>query len=124
MPDITESEHIAGVYVVEPTIHGDQRGSVHRDLPPRVGSRVHVEMIQSNRANRQQGALVGLHYHLHQSDYWYIPFGEARVVLHDLREGGAHRRRKPLPRPVGREPHGRRTSRRAWPTGSPHSPTW
>ena len=34
------------------------------------------------------GALVGLHYHLHQADYWYVPFGNARVVLHDLREGG------------------------------------
>lgn len=45
-------------------------------------------MIQGNRANRQAGALVGLHYHLHQSDYWYVPFGTARVVLHDLREGG------------------------------------
>jgi dTDP-4-dehydrorhamnose 3,5-epimerase len=32
---------------------------------------------------------VGLHYHLHQADYWYVPFGHrARVVLHDLREGG------------------------------------
>jgi dTDP-4-dehydrorhamnose 3,5-epimerase len=24
---------------------------------------------------------------LHQADYWYVPFGHARVVLHDLREG-------------------------------------
>ena len=75
------------MYVVEPTIHGDQRGlfieTYRREWIP--GAR---EMIQSNRANRQQGALVGLHYHLHQSDYWYIPFGTARVVLHDLREGG------------------------------------
>jgi dTDP-4-dehydrorhamnose 3,5-epimerase len=87
MPTVTESTHIAGVYVVEPTIHGDQRGlfieTYRREWIP--GAR---EMIQSNRANRQQGALVGLHYHLHQSDYWYIPFGTARVVLHDLREGG------------------------------------
>jgi dTDP-4-dehydrorhamnose 3,5-epimerase len=45
-------------------------------------------MLQGNRANRQAGALVGLHYHLHQADYWYVPFGHARVVLHDLREGG------------------------------------
>ncbi len=56
MPDITESEHIAGVYVVEPTIHGDQRGlfieTYRREWIP--GAR---EMIQSNRANRQQGAL-------------------------------------------------------------------
>jgi len=87
MPEISESPHIAGVYVVEPTIHGDQRGlfieTYRREWIP--GAR---EMIQGNRANRQQGALVGLHYHLHQSDYWYIPFGTARVVLHDLREGG------------------------------------
>jgi dTDP-4-dehydrorhamnose 3,5-epimerase len=87
MPTVTESTQIAGVYVVEPTIHGDQRGlfieTYRREWIP--GAR---EMIQSNRANRQQGALVGLHYHLHQSDYWYIPFGTARVVLHDLREGG------------------------------------
>jgi len=87
MPEISESPHIAGVYVVEPTIHGDQRGlfieTYRREWIP--GAR---EMIQGNRANRQQGALVGLHYHLHQSDYWYIPFGTARVVLHGLREGG------------------------------------
>jgi dTDP-4-dehydrorhamnose 3,5-epimerase len=44
-------------------------------------------MIQANRADRQAGSLVGLHYHLHQADYWYVPFGRARVVLHDLREG-------------------------------------
>ena len=34
------------------------------------------------------GAIVGLHYHLHQADYWYVPFGTARMVLHDLRAGG------------------------------------
>jgi dTDP-4-dehydrorhamnose 3,5-epimerase len=87
MPDVRESDRIAGVYIVEPTIHGDQRGlfieTYRREWIP--GAR---EMIQSNRANRQQGAIVGLHYHLHQSDYWYVPFGAARVVLHDLREGG------------------------------------
>src|SRR4029078_11496338 len=44
-------------------------------------------MIQATRAERSAGCIVGLHYHLHQADYWYIPFGRARVVLHDLREG-------------------------------------
>ena len=52
------------------------------------GSPTGREMVQGNRADRQAGALVGLHYHLHQADYWYVPFGTARVVLHDLREGG------------------------------------
>ena len=32
-------------------------------------------MIQGNRADRQAGCIVGLHYHLHQADYWYVPFG-------------------------------------------------
>ncbi len=87
MPDVRESGRIAGVFVVEPTIHGDQRGlfieTYRREWFP--GGR---EMIQGNRSNKQLGALVGLHYHLHQSDYWYVPVGTARVVLHDLREGG------------------------------------
>jgi dTDP-4-dehydrorhamnose 3,5-epimerase len=84
---VTESTVIAGAYLVEPVIHGDQRGlfieTYRREWFP--GGR---EMVQGNRANRQQGALVGLHYHMHQADYWYVPFGTARVVLHDLRSGG------------------------------------
>ena len=73
--------------MVEPTIHGDQRGlfieTYRREWFPNGR-----EMVQGNRANRQRGAVVGLHYHLHQADYWYVPVGTARVVLHDLREGG------------------------------------
>jgi dTDP-4-dehydrorhamnose 3,5-epimerase len=87
MPNIRESDLIAGVYVVEPEIHGDQRGlfieTYRRQWFPHGR-----EMVQANRANRQQGSIVGLHYHLHQADYWYVPFGTAKVVLHDLREGG------------------------------------
>ena len=30
---------------------------------------------------------MGLHYHLHQSDYWYVIRGHARAVVHDLRAG-------------------------------------
>ncbi len=45
------------------------------------------EMVQGNRSEKEAGALVGLHYHLHQSDYWYVLRGMARVVLHDLRTG-------------------------------------
>jgi dTDP-4-dehydrorhamnose 3,5-epimerase len=87
MPNVYESDAIAGVHIVEPSIHGDQRGlfieTYRREWFPDGR-----EMIQGNRANRQHGAIVGLHYHLHQADYWYVPFGTARVVLHDLREGG------------------------------------
>ncbi len=87
MTRVDESDVIAGVYIVDPSVHGDARGqfieTFRRSWIP--GAR---EMIQANRADRQQGAIVGLHYHLHQADYWYVPYGRARVVLHDLREGG------------------------------------
>ena len=44
-------------------------------------------MVQGNRSDKQAGTVVGLHYHLHQADYWYVPRGRALVVLHDLRDG-------------------------------------
>jgi dTDP-4-dehydrorhamnose 3,5-epimerase len=86
MPVVTESDAITGVYVVEPDRHGDERGlfveTYRREWFPQGR-----EMIQANRADRQAGCIVGLHYHLHQADYWYVPNGLARVVLHDLRDG-------------------------------------
>ena len=92
MPDVLTladavGTDIAGVHVVRPQIHGDERGlfieTYRREWIPQAR-----EMLQSNRSNKQAGAVVGLHYHLHQADYWYVPAGTARVVLHDLREGG------------------------------------
>jgi dTDP-4-dehydrorhamnose 3,5-epimerase len=83
---VTPCEAIAGAFVVQPGVFGDDRGrfveTYRREWIP--GAR---EMIQANRADRRAGALVGLHYHLHQADYWYVPFGTARMVLHDLRHG-------------------------------------
>jgi dTDP-4-dehydrorhamnose 3,5-epimerase len=84
--DVRESQKIAGVYQVLPALHRDARGlfieTYRREWIP--GTR---EMIQANRADRSAGSIVGLHYHLHQADYWYVPFGRARAVLHDLRVG-------------------------------------
>ena len=84
MATVTESTLIAGVFHVLPTIHRDKRGifveTFRREWIP--GGR---EMIQANRADRQAGSLVGLHYHRFQADYWYVPFGRALVALHDLR---------------------------------------
>jgi dTDP-4-dehydrorhamnose 3,5-epimerase len=86
MTTVTESSSIVGVIAVDPAVHVDERGifveTYRRSWVP--GGR---EMIQGNRADRRAGSVVGLHYHLHQADYWYVPFGRARVVLHDLREG-------------------------------------
>ena len=86
MADVAASDVIDGVHLVRPRVFGDDRGSFvetyRREWIP--GSR---EMIQANRGDRVAGCVVGLHYHLHQADYWYVPFGHARVVLHDLRSG-------------------------------------
>ncbi len=83
---VTPLDEIDGVYIVEPEVHTDERGifveTYRRSWFP--GQR---EMIQGNRGDRTAGSIVGLHYHLHQSDYWYVPYGSLRVVLHDLREG-------------------------------------
>ncbi len=86
MAVITPSEVIADVLVVEPDVHVDGRGrfveSYRRSWFP-LGR----EMVQANRSDKAAGTLVGLHYHLHQADYWYVTSGRARVVLHDLRTG-------------------------------------
>ena len=77
---------IDDVMLVVPDVHGDDRGrfveTYRRSWLP-LGR----EMVQANRSEKAAGAVVGLHYHLHQADYWYVLRGTARVVLHDLRVG-------------------------------------
>jgi dTDP-4-dehydrorhamnose 3,5-epimerase len=88
MATITPSDTIDDVVLVDPDLHGDERG-VFIETYRRSWFPLGREMVQGNRADRQAGSIVGLHYHLHQADYWYVPYGRARVVLHDLREGSA-----------------------------------
>jgi dTDP-4-dehydrorhamnose 3,5-epimerase len=88
VPQITPSGRIDDVVLVAPDVHGDPRGrfveTYRRHWLP-LGR----EMVQANRSEKAAGAVVGLHYHLHQADYWYVLRGTARVVLHDLRQGSA-----------------------------------
>jgi dTDP-4-dehydrorhamnose 3,5-epimerase len=86
MPALIPSNVIDDVVLVRPDVHGDERGrfveTYRRSwFPDRP------EMVQGNRSEKQAGALVGLHFHLHQADYWYALRGRVRVVLHDLRVG-------------------------------------
>lgn len=78
--------NISGAYIVEPQIFGDSRGSFtefyRREWIP--GAR---EVIQANRSKKSKGSLAGFHYHLHQSDYWYVPVGNARAIIYDMRVG-------------------------------------
>jgi len=85
---VCESSTIEGVWTVDPQGHGDQRGLFYETYR-RSWFPLGREMVQSNRSDKAAGAVVGLHYHLHQADYWLVPSGEARVVLHDLRTGSA-----------------------------------
>ena len=86
MAEIHLSAEVAGVVLVDPMVHRDDRGSFvetwRREWIP--GCR---EMVQANRAERVAGSLVGLHYHRFQADYWTVAEGLVRVVLHDLRVG-------------------------------------
>jgi dTDP-4-dehydrorhamnose 3,5-epimerase len=86
LADVVESDVIDGVYLVTPKLFPDERG-VFVETYRREWFPEGREMVQGNRSDRQAGTVVGLHYHLHQADYWYVPRGRARVVLHDLREG-------------------------------------
>lgn len=86
MAEVRRLDEIDGVVVVDPAVFGDTRGSFvetyRREWFPDG-----QEMVQANRADRRAGAVVGLHFHRRQADYWYVPYGLARVVLHDLRQG-------------------------------------
>lgn len=86
MAEFVDSEVIAGVVEVHPQVFTDERGSFVETYR-RQWFNLGREMIQANRGDRQAGAVVGLHFHLHQADYWYVPSGHARAVLHDLRVG-------------------------------------
>src|ERR1700691_4407727 len=86
MPELIASTSIRDACVVRPDVHGDDRGRFVQTYR-RSWFGLGREMLQGNRSEKQAGALVGLHYHLHQADYWYVLRGRARVILHDLRVG-------------------------------------
>ncbi|MHB8190723.1 MAG: dTDP-4-dehydrorhamnose 3,5-epimerase family protein [Ferrimicrobium sp.] len=78
------SEEITDVVVIRPTVHADDRGAF-QETYRRSWFPLGREMVQSSRSDKTANSLVGLHYHLHQADYWYIVQGDAQVLLHDLR---------------------------------------
>jgi dTDP-4-dehydrorhamnose 3,5-epimerase len=83
---VREELSINGVFLFTPKVFPDERGSFS-ELYRREQIPNGREEVQWNYGRRKAGNLVGLHYHMHQSDLWFIPFGVARVVMHDLRTG-------------------------------------
>ncbi len=80
-----ESCAVDGVVVVTPKVFDDARGLFVETWRKEWVPTVAFAPVQANRADRSAGTLVGMHYHLHQADYWYVPFGRAFVALADLR---------------------------------------
>ncbi len=78
-----ELAEIPGAVLFRPRIHQDFRGfflEVFRE--DGFGS----HFVQANHSHSRAGVLRGLHYHLRQSDAWYVVAGRAQVALADLRD--------------------------------------
>lgn len=86
MTQVIEVDKIRGVYLVSPQSFRDDRG-VFAETYRRSWFPQGREMVQGSRSDKTPGSLVGLHYHMHQADYWYVVSGRAQVVLADLRVG-------------------------------------
>jgi dTDP-4-dehydrorhamnose 3,5-epimerase len=84
--DLVSHGEIADVVIIRPTVHRDARGTF-QETYRRSWFPLGREMVQGSRSDKVAGSLVGLHYHLHQADYWYVTRGNAQVVLYDFRQG-------------------------------------
>lgn len=76
---------IKGVKFKTLTRHADERGffaEVVRDDEKIVQGFGQMSVSKTN-----PGVIKAFHYHKKQDDIWFFPSGNARVVLHDLREG-------------------------------------
>lgn len=79
------SERIHGVYTVALQAFEDDRGRFMETFRLEWFPQVSWHRLQSNRSDSKAGVLRGLHYHLHQVDYWTVSAGLVRVGLADLR---------------------------------------
>ncbi|HVE91029.1 MAG TPA: dTDP-4-dehydrorhamnose 3,5-epimerase family protein [Actinomycetota bacterium] len=90
MANLKRSDLIDGVLIVDLQGRSDERGRFMETFrqewfegrPP---------LVQGNRSDSRRGVLRGLHFHRHQADYWYAPFGRILVAMHDLRRSSGTR---------------------------------
>ena len=76
---------IEGVYTVPIGAFEDERGRFMETFRRSWFPWIDWDRIQGNRSDSKAGVLRGLHYHRHQIDYWYVPNGNIRVGMVDLR---------------------------------------
>ncbi|MDX2161632.1 MAG: dTDP-4-dehydrorhamnose 3,5-epimerase [bacterium] len=84
-PLLQESSLIAGVYFKTIRAFPDNRGRFREAFRKEWFPGVAFDHLQSNHSESVAHVLRGLHYHLHQVDYWYVTRGMIRVGLADLR---------------------------------------
>lgn len=85
MVEIVESPHIRGVRFVYLRAYTDARGLLIETFRKEWFPDQSWEVIQTNCSHSRAGVLRGLHYHLRQTDYWYVVQGTIRAGLVDLR---------------------------------------
>ncbi|WP_411029397.1 dTDP-4-dehydrorhamnose 3,5-epimerase [Spongiimicrobium sp. 3-5] len=89
---ITET-HLKGCYVIEPTIHEDERGSFfesfnQKEFEETLGQK--IQFVQDNHSISRKGVLRGLHFQkgkYAQSKLVRVTHGAALDVVVDLRKG-------------------------------------
>ena len=85
MVEIVESPYIRGVRFVHLHAFTDVRGVLIETFRKEWFPEQSWEVIQTNCSRSRAGVLRGLHYHLHQTDYWCVIQGTIRAGLVDLR---------------------------------------
>ncbi len=85
MPQIEESAHIQGVYIVNLEAYEDERGRFLETFRKEWFPQRSWHILQTNRSDSAAGVLRGLHYHHNQVDYWYVVKGTIRAALADIR---------------------------------------
>jgi dTDP-4-dehydrorhamnose 3,5-epimerase len=85
MSHLQESPFIKGLYIVQLKVFEDSRGRFMETFRKEWFPQREWGIIQNNRSDSKKGVLRGLHFHYHQVDYWYCPFGRIRAGLVDLR---------------------------------------
>lgn len=91
MVEIIESDIIAGVKFANLKVWADDRGHFLETFRKEWFPEQSWGVIQTNCSYSQTHVLRGLHYHLHQVDYWFAPQGTIRVALVDLRRSSPTR---------------------------------
>lgn len=93
---IQPSANIQGVYTIPIKEYSDERGRFMETFRREWFPWVNWDRLQSNRSDSKAGVLRGLHYHLHQVDYWHVAKGAIRVGLVDLRPSSPTYKRKEI----------------------------